>query len=226
MFCLKDKNGRERKNSNRSRQLRSNWYLTGKIQYERCFYSLPKLQNRHLNTENCQCPTFQSSTMTWGRQLKPFPPALIFMLEVCAGGYWRMCLDTYKEFPSTLYEYKTLLGNSARNDCLSARVADFFPCMFTAILIPLGYIITEETKAVSFPFRPRNFRNSLESSCCSAITGCLFPKLLQREDWHWLHTLGYLANNTRKPLLRVILYLFSLFTSDILKWGKKPQKHN
>lgn len=183
MFCLKDKNRGERKNSNRSRPLRSNWCLTGQIHYERCFYSLPKLQNRHLSTENCQCPTFQSSTMTRDRQLKPFLPALTFMFQVYAGGYWRMCLDPCNEFPSMLYEYKTVIGNSARNDCSSVRVADVFPCMFTAILIPLGCIIMEEIEAVSFLFRPRNFRNSLESSCYSGIIGHLFPKFLQREDW-------------------------------------------
>lgn len=150
MFCLKDKNRGERKNSNRFRPLRSNWHLRGQIQYKGCFYSLPKLENRHLSTKNWQCPSFQSSTMTWGRQLKPFLPALTFTFQICAGGFWRMHLDTCNEVPSRLYEYKTLLGNSARNDCLSMRAADFLPCMFTAILIPLDCKITKEIEAVFF----------------------------------------------------------------------------
>lgn len=118
--------------------------------------------------------------MTWGRQLKPFLPALTFTFQICAGGFWKRHLDTNNEVPSRLYEYKTLLGNSARNDCLSVRVADFLPCMFTAVLTPLDCIITKEIEAVSFLFRPRNFRNSLESSCYSGIKGHLFPKLLYK----------------------------------------------
>lgn len=87
-----------------------------------------------------------------------------------------MSLDTCNEVPSMLYEYKTLLGNSAKNYSLTVRVGGFLPCMFTAILIPLDCIITKEIEAVSFLFRPRNFRNSLESSCYSGITEHLFPK--------------------------------------------------
>lgn len=96
-----------------------------------------------------------------------------------------MHLDTCNEDPSALYEYKALLGNSARNYCFSVRVADFLPCMFIAILIPLDCIITKEIEAVPFLFRPRNFRNSLDSSFYSGIIGHLFPKLFyMRNDKH------------------------------------------
>lgn len=89
------------------------------------FSLIPKLQNRHLCTENYQRPSFQSSTMTWGKWLKPFLPALTFTFQIHAEGYWRNNLDTCNEVPSMLYEYKTLLGNSAKNYCLTVRVADF-----------------------------------------------------------------------------------------------------
>lgn len=124
------------------------------------FSLIPKLQNRHLSTENYQCPSFQSSTITWGKWLKPFLPALTFTFQIHAEGYWRNNLDTCNEAPSMLYEYKTLLGNSVKNYCLTVRVADFLPCMFTAILIPLDCIIMKEIEAVSFLFRPRNFETA------------------------------------------------------------------